>query len=800
MLAVVYASVPTSAAVYYTGSVQTMDVNGDAKTVFFVNPGIQGDSIYVSVELMYQGELYNGSIMAVLYDQYGDDRSWLYADTGVTEWGVYESWVDPPVTNLNVPQYITDGQLMVVCDVVVFVDDIDYGWVEFARTQVIVKQEGLYLEPSSGTYYPGEEVTVTVITRETQDFYIEVVNGTGDAIEEFLNIETSEGYYSTVWTVNDAPDDYYYMYVRAEIDDDIWMGRSFWIQMYEFLAYTDRDMVLLGETVDIAYEVVELATESVYADVTIEWNAMWDNESGNETMDSGTLPESSGVFEFTIPTENIAAWSYIDLTMWANGTDSDRSVQWWTNFAIGGLAGDVETYYEYYYPGDTVEVSTDAWVEDLWSWDYLPDADVEVVVTYNGSEIAEYGKAGTTDSYGSLTYDFDLVVGADRGSYLVTATISKVDYEVVVMTSFQVYWTGSLDMVLDKDTYLSGEIAQISFTAIWNDEEFNATPVHYTVWDATSWTIIGSGDAATGTDAMFEIPDDFTGSFEVYAEANLDGMFFNDWEWADVVFAEMLLSPAADVYSPGDTITWLFEVMTVSANGTLSYTIEDDEDVQVDSGSIVLASSGTIDFDVPSLGSSSHYTATLTFDAGGNWVIDRDSTIWRESDFDLSVWLNTNSKFVSGAFEPGTELNFGFEIVAYEEEEARLYEVMFFIDGAAADYTVFASLGEGEFLYQIPDDAVDGWYEVDVYLYDAVEGWYLNTNDYAWFEVEADQSAWDRSVGGMSLVDFTILILIVLMIVVMILVPFLKGRLGAPKAAETPTPPPPEQGKSPPPA
>jgi hypothetical protein len=690
---------------------------------------------------------------------------------------------------------------MVVCDVVVYVDDAYSGWVEFARTQVIVKQEGLYMDPSSSVYYPGEEVTVTVITRETQDFYIEVVNWSGDAIEQFLNVETSEGYYSFLWVVNDAPDDYYYMYVRAEIDDTIWMTRSFYIQLYDFTAYTDRWMVMMGETVNIAYEVVALATETVYADVNIEWNAWWYNESGNVTTDNGALDENAGVFEFVIPSENISPSTYVYLTMWANGTDNDRSVEWWTYFALGWLAGDVSVEDYYYYPGDTVTITADAWVEDSYGdWGYLPGADVDITVSFNGTEIDEYAKVGTTDSLGSLEYDFDLMVGVERGSYLVTATISKLDYEVVRMASFQVYWTGYLDIMTDQDTYLSGELARFSFTAIWNDEEYNATPVHYTVWDTYSWALIGSGDAVTGTDAMFEIPDDYVGELEIYAEGNLDGVFLSAWEYVDVTFAEMALAPEADTYTPGDTIAWLFEVMTVSANGTLAYTIEDDEGTMVDEGSMALVPSGSLSYHVPATSGSAWYMVTLTFDAGDSWVLEMDSTIYREATYDVSLWLNTESKFVSGAFEPGTELNFGFEVIAYEDVEPRMYELVFYIGGSDSDYTMFVSAGQGEFTYVVPDDATDGWDGVWVEMYDAVTGTYLGY-DYVEFEVQADQSTWDRSVGGMSLVDFTILILIVLMIVIMILVPFLKGRMAAKpkteKFVEAPAPPP-EQGKSPP--
>jgi hypothetical protein len=83
-----------------------------------------------------------------------------------------------------------------------------------------------------------------------------------------------------------------------------------------------------------------------------------------------------------------------------------------------------------------------------------------------------------------------------------------------------------------------------------------------------------------------------------------------------------------------------------------------------------------------------------------------------------------------------------------------------------------------------------------VYLYDPVEDDYLS-DDGVSITVEANQSAWDRSVGGMSLVDFMILLLIVILILVLIVMPLVKGRMGKPKAAE-PVPPPPDQGKSPP--
>jgi len=54
-------------------------------------------------------------------------------------------------------------------------------------------------------------------------------------------------------------------------------------------------------------------------------------------------------------------------------------------------------------------------------------------------------------------------------------------------------------------------------------------------------------------------------------------------------------------------------------------------------------------------------------------------------------------------------------------------------------------------------------------------------------------TGWDKSIAGMSAIDFSILLLLIIMILLLIVMPFLKGRMGAPKPAEAPKvePPPP---------
>lgn len=56
MVAVAFAAIPTTAAVYYTGSVQATDGTGAPRNLFFYNPS-SGDSerIYVNVSLEYMG-------------------------------------------------------------------------------------------------------------------------------------------------------------------------------------------------------------------------------------------------------------------------------------------------------------------------------------------------------------------------------------------------------------------------------------------------------------------------------------------------------------------------------------------------------------------------------------------------------------------------------------------------------------------------------------------------------------------------------------------------------------------------
>jgi hypothetical protein len=68
-------------------------------------------------------------------------------------------------------------------------------------------------------------------------------------------------------------------------------------------------------------------------------------------------------------------------------------------------------------------------------------------------------------------------------------------------------------------------------------------------------------------------------------------------------------------------------------------------------------------------------------------------------------------------------------------------------------------------------------------LYDPVQDENLGS-DTTQVVINAQLSGWDKSVAGMSAISFTLLILIVIMILLLIIVPFLKGRMGAPKAAE----------------
>jgi hypothetical protein len=449
--------------------------------------------------------------------------------------------------------------------------------------------------------------------------------------------------------------------------------------------------------------------------------------------------------------------------------------------------GDVWTEDDTYLAGEVVLVSAQATV----SWYSLPEADVDIVVEKDGAAIAAYGAADlTTGVNGIVEHEFQLAADADPGTYVVTATMSKVGYTIVRMTTFDIDLEYDLEAELDKGEYYSGEDATVTFTTVWGVEEVVNNSIFYIIYSDLGNVAVGN---TTSGEASFTVPEGYVGWIDVEAVTIVNGYYLEAWDDAWVQKAYIALAPVAEIYSGGDTVQWEFEILTEMTTGLLSYEIENDEGDLVASSSMDFATAGTISYTVPSSDASYSYTVTLTLKDGLGNNVDADSTVWLEDEYTISVWLVSSSGYVSRAFEPGAEIEFGYAISTNGAPHMSVYKIRYYSYADYIDMYVLTNETSGTLTVTVPEDTPDGYYGIWVTLYDGVyDGWL--SSDGVDFMVMSDQSGWDKEVIGMSAIDFTILVLIIVMIVLLIVVPFLKARgpsltKSEPPPAEPPAPP-----------
>ncbi len=787
MLAVVFTIVPqdADAAVYYTGTVQTTDNEGTPQEVF-----IAGEEVYVLVETYYEGNLSVESIRVSLMgaDPGFEDR--FFETTDEPENGTLESWVaTPSPQSLSTHSLGIDGEVGVYY-VIVEVND-GWSWIEVASMPIQVKNEGLTLDPPPGAmYYPGQEVQVTIVTSYTEElFYVQILNDTSEEVEgcNWTRLDTADGWYSFVWEVGaDMPDGDYTMNVRAQDDDAIWYTESISIQKYELLVDSNQRYVLPGDTVTVIYAVKEVATQTPYAGATIAYTVQWLNESGNETYETGEMPGSSGTYEFTIP-DNIALYSNIDMTFWANESD-ERSAESGLWFTIGTISADLNVDDGPYIPGDSVGVEVEAWIGDGWGWDdRLIGAEVDIMVEKNGTVISAYGASGlVTDVTGIVLYEFDLSTGATKGTYLVTATVSKLGYEVVRMASFDVEWEGELTVTFDKDYYYSGQTATFSFKVVWNAEELDAGSVFYKVFD--DYGMVATGNSSSG-EGSYDIPVNYIGGIRVEADTVLDGYFLDGSDSIVVHMAHVVIYAVDEDYRAGDTIQYVYQVVTEMTNATISYTITDEDDTRMAEGELPFAMEGSVDFVVPLVEPSGSYTVRITVDDGFGHVVSDSATAWLYADYEIQIWIESSAGFTSRAFEPGATIVIGYSISNIGAAHLDVYRIMFYASYESIYHNMLVSSPTGTFEIDVPETVGDGTYTMSAGIIDPVNDWFMLSSDSVSFEIMSDQSVWDKSVGGLSLFNVLVLLLLLVMVILLVVVPFLKGRMGPselppPKAME----------------
>lgn len=174
---------------------------------------------------------------------------------------------------------------------------------------------------------------------------------------------------------------------------------DFDVQKYVFQVWADRDYYLPGMTANIHYMTMEVATFTQATGVTITYNAMWTNSSGNDTWENSTLAGSSGVQQFVIPTD--ANMSHdVSIDYWAN--ESTRSAHGSVTLDFAMLDGHLAiSPAGTLMPGETVVTTVTA---HLGPGDTLPGAAIDISILANGTAIPAYGSTNlTTDLAGQVT-------------------------------------------------------------------------------------------------------------------------------------------------------------------------------------------------------------------------------------------------------------------------------------------------------------------------------------------------------------------------------------------------------------
>jgi len=788
LIAVAFAVLPTSttAAVTYTGGVTTTDSEHDAKTVF-----VENEDIYFDVELMWRGIHVADDIWVRIYNTYTSNwGSSLMDVTNDPAVGWFNSSQVAPPRSLSIN--LGGGEPdMVVCEVVAYVWNNYTNWEEFAREPITVLKERLTLSPDLDIYYPGQSVDITLVTMRTDDFYVQIVNETEVRKVNWTSQETGDDHYwNTVWTIAATFEDgYYELRVRDEDTHAVWYWTWFYVLKYELEVLVDKNFVLPGDTSHMTYQITDVATGTPYYGPTIEYQAQYYNSSGNMTNVSGTLPSGAGAYDYVVPTD-IALWSNIGLSFWANETG--RSAEDFERLYISVIEADVWTDWYTYSPSEPVVVMLYASASADEGSEALGGADIDVSVSRNDTAIPAYGATDlVTTQYGWASYGFNLIDNAEPGVYLVEATVSKLGMSVTVMDTFEVDEGAWIMVEFDRDDYMGGDTAVLSFTAVMNNLETSAA-FSYTVY--TSFGILATGNSS-GEDASVLIPIDYYGWIGVDAGTYLEGIPYADHDDAYVYYASVELVAEADEYRPGDTIVWNWNILAGQHTGTLDYWIWDNDDILVGSGSPAFAATGTIEYDVPEDGASTSYMATLRMTTVDGGYLQSSYSVDLVAEYELVIWVE-KSRYASGEFKPGDTVTIRYEILSHLGGEPAMYWLWFSVEDEPADFNVIVSEPEGSFEYALPADASSGEYWVEAEAYDVVTGAYLDYDE-ASFLVNNQLSVWDRSVGGMAMSDFLILVLIIVMIIVLIVMPFVKGRQPKAAAPAQEEPPPPAEPPKP---
>jgi hypothetical protein len=777
LLAVVFAALPTGAQVNYTGSVKTTDDTGNLKDTY-----IQGQEVFVIVEVKTLGVWADEPIQVRLILTTGGYVSHFHANSNDPAVGWYNSTTAAGHLTLGTGAAITDD--LTSYYVVVYRDTT---MVEIARTTIVVKKTGLSLDPDNGIYYPGQAVVAKLVTMSTTTlFYVHTVNETGVTMPNmnWTGQSATTGWWEHAFTIaSDLPDGRYTMNVRDATTHAIMNHIHFDVQKYVFNVWADRDYYLPGMTAYINYMTMDVATFTQATGVAVTFSAMWGNSSGNATWLNSTLAGSSGVQQFVIPTD-IAMWLDVEIVYWAN--ESTRTASDSITLQFGMLSGSVAfAHMGSLMPGETVAATVNVYL----GGEMLPGAAVDISVMANGTAIPAYGSVNlTSDLQGAVTHTFTLVDAAADGAYIVSARIAMAGFSTTAIGLFQVRSTGEILVKLDKERYYGGDDIVATLTPLWNGKVVEVSNFGYGFTIDTGLLLWGN---TSDTTVSATIPADYYGDINLGVEAYYNGIMIGGGSSSVVRFADISLIAEKSDYRPGDNLVFDWNIVTGASAGTLIYEITDSNGLLVKSDSPAFATTGSFSQLVPTVDAPQHYYVHIWMTTAAGGYADADLTVDMLNSHELQIWVE-KSGYADGTYKPGQTVKLHYSIGAYVMEPLQSYILRVSTDynPVGMDFILTDSVGTVEFA--LPDDAPAAEMNIYASLIDPVTG--PVSNDMTALTVGGQLTGWDKSVAGMSAIDFSILLLLIIMILLLIVMPFLKGRMGAPKPSEAPKveqPPPP---------
>jgi peptidoglycan hydrolase CwlO-like protein len=655
---------PARASVDVTGSVATTDITGEPTTVF-----VRGQHVYSNVGLEYYGTPYDGTIRVEL--RRATDGAIVSSFNSRSNNPVI-GWNNGSSSGLFLNTVTGFSGSVMACNVIAYYTGGGFNDM-VAMTPILVRAEGLSINPPSGPYYPGENVALKLVTSHTSEgFYVQVVNETGYTRMNWTGQMAPTGVWNASWQIpSDMPDGDYSINVRDAVTHAYWLSTGLNVMKYQLVTSQDRSYYLPGETALIYYLVLDTATLSPSAGVSMEFSAHWLNESGSDSWTNGSLPGNEGTHELLIPAD-AAIYEDVEIVYWANETSANRSSRSVVMLYLSELVAYLEVQGSTFRPGEVVEVSIAADADP----GALPGATVNLIVEFEGTVIPAYGANDlVTDSSGNVVHRFTLDMAAEAGTYVVRATIEKVGHSSLTMTVFNVQISGSIIVEFDKAYYYGGDTAQIQLKTVMNGEQIIGQNLTYII--AMDFVVLYSGQNTTGV-LSYNIPADSYGLLIVEAVANVDGIVLSGFSACDVIVAELAISAEASEYSPGDTIVFIYQIFTNLIDGAIEWEILDDYGVRVASGTPAFSKSGNFSYVVPGTWSADSYIATVSLRTPSGQYMDATETVDKAMVPPVTMlpFLRVDSPlegavtgvpviYASGSTEPGVIMNVnGFTVLA----------------------------------------------------------------------------------------------------------------------------------------